>query len=686
MKKAFIYILAALSLCFVAASCAPEELVNDTDTTRHQIEKLTCVADDEEVTLSWSIPEGWEPTDYLITYNDASSVGQRIYTEGATTYTITGLQNDFDYVFNVQAVYGKAISNLVSVKGKPVTSRISVKSIGFTTSEKDDSRQFIELTWEKPSEKVLNYTLTYYLEMNDKNVKTETIAADKTSYKIENITREDNYVISLVANYPKGSAAPAQTTVYFKIAYFVSQTSGAIGQVIDFKFNMEAYPTATDIKWELPGGIIENGENVSWVISANGEKEVILSANVNGKVMTWPAIKLNLRTMIIEASDFTQDGNTFNGFKGSYPIFSPDGKTLYNITFQKITGLYAYDLATGKEKWRFIPAVNGGSYNPATVNPVTGDIYYGTQTAGQFYCVSPEGKLKWQYEGAGSMKSTAPAVSADGSVVYIADVPGKIIALNAADGTEKWVKDFGTKAPGFSMLVNGDELIVANKDKKIRFFNTADGNVTKTLEGLTAQPADVAGFAVSDDRKTAYLPLNGGGLASIDLVEKVLLKEFLFAGNNVWVPVVASNGYVIAGSKDGSVYGVSADLSEVKWQFTCYKEDGKTALSNAFNYCHLCADNQGRAFVTSGGALNKVYVFNAADGTVLSSESYGDNADAYKQMGGNNFLDGFLYSGFIGADSANGALIGQHIGGQRKFWGGPGGDICGSSCLQSPLL
>ena len=387
--------------------------------------------------------------------------------------------------------------------------------------------------------------------------------------------------------------------------------------------------------------------------------------------------------MIVEAKDFAQSGTAYNGFKGSYPIFSPDGKTVYGITFNKISGLYAYDLVTGAEKWRFVPEVDGGSYNPGTVNPVTGDIYYGTTQAKQFYCVSPDGKLKWQYEGAGSMKSTAPAVSADGSVVYIADVPGKVIALNAADGTEKWVKDLGT--PGFAMLINGNELVVACKDLKVRFLDlTNNGNELASV-AVSKQPSDVSGFAVADDKKTIYVPLIGGGLACVDIAEKKLVAENIFAGNNVWVPVVASNGYVIAGSKDGSVYGVSADLSEVKWQFTCNKADG-TALSNAFNYCHLCADNQGRAFVTSGGEQNKVFVFNAADGTVLSSESYGDNASAYKQMGGNNFLDGFLYSGFIGAGSVNGALIGQHIGGQRKFWGGPGGDICGSSCLQSPLL
>ena len=678
MKKALLYITAALGFCFGVASCAPEELVNDTDVARHQIENLTCVADDEEVTLSWSVPEGWEPTDYLITYNDAQSVGQKIYTEGATTYTITGLVNNFDYIFNVQAVYGKAIAKMVSVKAKPVTSRISVKSLAYTASSENDSKQYIEITWEKPSDKVQNYTLTYYPEMNDKNVKTETIAADKTSYKIENITRDDNYVISLVANYPKGAAAAAQTTVYFKIAYFVSQTSGAIGQTIDFKFNMEAYPTATDIKWELPGGVTETGANASWSINTTGDKEAILSAKVGDKVITWPAIKLNLRAKIVEAKDFKQSGTAYNGFKGSYPIFSPDGKTVYGITFNKISGLYAYDLVTGAEKWRFVPEVDGASYNPGTVNPVTGDIYYGTTVAGQFYCVSPEGQLKWEYKNAGSMKSTAPAVSADGSVVYLADLPGKLMALNAADGTEKWVKDLGT--PGFSMLINGDELIVAHKDLKVRFFNRNTGDELSSID-VSKQPADIAGFAVADDKKTIYVPLNGGGLACIDIAEKKLISENIFATNNVWVPVVASNGDVVAGSKDCCVYGLSADLKEVKWKF----EQGAGA-KNAFNYCHLCADNQGRVYITSGGDLSsKVYVFNAADGTVLSSEASGETS-AYKQMGGNNFLNGFLYSGYIGAGSENGPLVGHYFGGERKFWGGPGGDICGSSCLQSPLL
>ena len=76
MKRNILYILAAVGMCFGFASCVPEDIKNDTDIARHQIENLKCEVDDEEVTLSWSVPEGWEPTDYLITYNDAAQIGR----------------------------------------------------------------------------------------------------------------------------------------------------------------------------------------------------------------------------------------------------------------------------------------------------------------------------------------------------------------------------------------------------------------------------------------------------------------------------------------------------------------------------------------------------------------------------------------------------------------------------------
>ena len=679
-------------LCLSITSCVKEQIINDTDTPRHQIQDLKVLAGDEEVTLSWTVPEGWEPTDYKITYSDDASVTQTLFTDGKTMCTITGLVNDFPYTFNVQAVYGKAISNVVKGTGKPVTSRIPVAALNFVTADKEQTQQYIQLTWDKPSELVLNYTLTYYPEMSPDKVVTKTIDKDATSYRIEGVTNGDNYAISLVANYPKGAAPEAKTTVYFKMAYVTSSTVGAVGQKIDFTFNKEAYPDATDITWKFPDGTTQTGESVTWTITTFGKKQVVLSAKVGANVITWPGIDLDLREWVVATRDFQWDNKKCNGFKGSYPVFSPDGKTVYVITFNYITGLYAFDIQTGTEKWRYLPEKASASYNPCTVNPVTGDIYFGTTTAKQFYCVTPEGQLKWSFdEAAGNMQSTAPAVSADGTVVYIIDKNGNTFALDAATGAKKWDASLGKQ--GGSLLVNGNDLIVAICDtaNSIQFLNASDGSVISTIS-LSHKPTDISGMAVSDDRKFAYIPLQTdgttGGMAKIDLAARTLVKEVAFGANNMYAPAVSSNGYLVVGSKDGCVYGMKDDLSGVVWT---YVHTG-TMNNNVFNYSHMCADTEGHVMITAGqkAPMNNI-VFDAASGAVVNAYIYETGShNAERQMGGNNFLDGVLYSVHMGANSAKaaeaGAFIGKYIGGTRKFWGGPGGDICGSCCVQSPLL
>ena len=119
MKKTLYVILAAI-LCLGVSSCWKENLP-EKGQDRHQIQNLVATPGDEEVVLSWTMPEGWNPTDFLITYNDAASATVKLYTDGATTYTVSNLVNEFSYSFNVQAIYGDAVSGMVSVSGKPTT-------------------------------------------------------------------------------------------------------------------------------------------------------------------------------------------------------------------------------------------------------------------------------------------------------------------------------------------------------------------------------------------------------------------------------------------------------------------------------------------------------------------------------------------------------------------------------------
>ena len=273
------------------------------------------------------------------------------------------------------------------------------------------------------------------------------------------------------------------------------------------------------------------------------------------------------------------------------------------------------------------------------------------------------------------MKSAAPAVNKDGSVVYVGDNAGNIFALDAASGAKKWQAALGSATAG--LLVNGNELVAGATNGTVTFYNTADGTAISSLK--FACMTDITGFAVGNDKRTVYLPAKSA-MCSFDLETKTILVESLpVAGNNLYEPVVAPNGNVYVAGKDNCVYCLDKDLTKVIWQYK--HTDSVGGATNTFNYSHPCVDTENHLYITSGQAGNVSYIFNA-DGTIKESWTYGSSKNQ-KQMGGNNYLNGILYSAFVGASGENGAFYGKYVGGERaNTWSTHGGDICGSCCLK----
>lgn len=426
MKKLLFSILAVAGISLSATSCWDEN-IPEAGAARHQVTDLKAVPGDEEAQLSWSMPEGWNPTEYLITYTDGDKISLRT---SEKSYSVTGLTNGETYTFEVQAVYGDLISGAVSAAAKPTTSRFAVSDL-----VAEGSANMVILTWTKPSTNVTSYTLTY---SSDNTAAQEiSIEADKESYTIDELENDVIYTFSLVANYAKGPSEPAVAKAMPALAvpYFLDRTTAAVNQPVKFTFNTEGYPSATNIRWTFPDGKILTGTEVSYGIPSSGTQQVILTIHLGDKDKSW-TIELQIRDYVVNYIDWECVGANYNGFKGSCPVFSPDGKTVYNITFNKTTCLYAFNVETGELAWVYKPSTVAGSYNMLTVNPVTGDIYFGTTANGQFYCVNAKGDLKWKFDGAGSMKSAAPAVNKDGSVVFIGDGAGNIFALDAASGAK----------------------------------------------------------------------------------------------------------------------------------------------------------------------------------------------------------------------------------------------------------
>lgn len=676
MKK-LIHICILSGLAALAASCWTED-IPEAGAARHQVEALTATPGDEEVTLAWEIPDGWNPTDYIVFYTDEESQTVTLRTGGANRNVVDKLTNGISYNFNVQAVYGKLISNAVTVAGRPSTSRLPVTDLTVT----DTGDGYVALAWSAPSTLVEKYTLSYYIEDMPGDIRTQEIGKEQTAYRCEGLTNDKTWFFLLAAEYAKG---PAEADVVRAmptkaIPYFISSETAAVDQPVTFEFNRTAYADASDVTWTFPDGTVLTGDKVLSGFKTTGNQTVMLSAKIDGSSREWK-ITVEIRPYVVNFMDWEQaDGAKYESPTYTCPVLSPDAGTVYVNTGNKVSNLYAFDVRTGKNKWTFRPTDNGDmqaeSKSMVAVNPVSGDIYYGTSAGGQFYAVKPDGTLHWKFSKCGSMNSAPPAVSADGTVVYIADAKGDLYALDAETGTERWSAPYAAGSCGYGLLVNGGEVVLGAKTA-IHFVNAADG--TK-IEAVSVSIVNSIGFAVSPDRKKAYFAY-ATTLAAVDLDSHTLYARSAAGGDNYYQPIVAGDGTVFAGTKDGYVRFFSSDL-----QTMIHEEQPSSVKKNTFNFTRPLVDANNRFYIMASGNSTE-------DSLVLEYDTSGNKISdwSYTQnncQNGCNLADGVLYTVNQGSgDGGNGLFIGKYIGAARgRGWSSHGGDHCGSGCIQSPLI
>ena len=676
MKK-LIHICILSGLAALAASCWTED-IPEAGAARHQVEALTATPGDEEVTLAWEIPDGWNPTDYIVFYTDEESQTVTLRTGGANRYVVDKLTNGISYNFNVQAVYGKLISNAVTVAGRPSTSRLPVTDLTVT----DTGDGYVALAWSAPSTLVEKYTLSYYIEDMPGDIRTQEIGKEQTAYRCEGLTNDKTWFFLLAAEYAKG---PAEADVVRAmptkaIPYFISSETAAVDQPVTFEFNRTAYADASDVTWTFPDGTVLTGDKVLSGFKTTGNQTVMLSAKIDGSSREWK-ITVEIRPYVVNFMDWEQaDGAKYESPTYTCPVLSPDAGTVYVNTGNKVSNLYAFDVRTGKNKWTFRPTDNGDmqaeSKSMVAVNPVSGDIYYGTSAGGQFYAVKPDGTLHWKFSKCGSMNSAPPAVSADGTVVYIADAKGDLYSLDAETGTERWSAPYAAGSCGYGLLVNGGEVVLGAKTA-IHFVNAADG--TK-IEAVSVSIVNSIGFAVSPDRKKAYFAY-ATTLAAVDLDSHTLYARSAAGGDNYYQPIVAGDGTVFAGTKDGYVRFFSSDL-----QTMIHEEQPSSVKKNTFNFTRPLVDANNRFYImaSSNSTEDSLVLEYDTSGNKISDWSYTQN----NCQNGCNLADGVLYTVNQGSgDGGNGLFIGKYIGAARgRGWSSHGGDHCGSGCIQSPLI
>lgn len=213
--------------------------------------------------------------------------------------------------------------------------------------------------------------------------------------------------------------------------------------------------------------------------------------------------------------------------------------------------LAAYDLATGRERWRFDL---GGYIVRATPAVVEGVVYIGAGY-GLFAIDATTGDERWRipirFAGAAS-----PTVADD--TVFIATQEGHIYAIAAGSGEERWHYE----ADG---LVFGPPAV---HDGTVYFASDAGG-----IHAMVAETGRLV-WRHNANVQIRGAPAVGLGGAFFNSEQPALLAFDHATGDELWIagvggeasPAIAGNLVVFGGDENG-LYAADATTGELRWLF-----------------------------------------------------------------------------------------------------------------------
>ena len=190
----------------------------------------------------------------------------------------------------------------------------------------------------------------------------------------------------------------------------------------------------------------------------------------------------------------------------SHATISPDGSKVYvggyvegSTSYHTPSGLlYAINTADGSLMWTYATSSRNNLRSP-TVS-TDGAVVYVSSSADRsdvssaLYAINTADKsLLWSYSGAGSNQFSAPpALSPDGSKVYVGCYDFKLYAINTADGSLAWRYPTGrhmhSSSSGPTVSPDGAKVYVCSD--KLYSINTADGSLAWSYPSYTTGEDD----------------------------------------------------------------------------------------------------------------------------------------------------------------------------------------------------
>jgi outer membrane protein assembly factor BamB len=231
----------------------------------------------------------------------------------------------------------------------------------------------------------------------------------------------------------------------------------------------------------------------------------------------------------------------------------------------------AIDLDTRERVWEPIELtdVNRGGVT------VDGDRAYVADAGGEVFAIDvTSGDVAWSQPVGGPVDG-APAVADEAVIVAVrgtANAPGAaIVALEAADGSERWRLDIDAQVVTFASApsVGGDVALAAFSDGTVRAFGLADGRERWTARPRPGSTPTLFDSAVSSTDGAAFVTDSAGITGSayrIELSTGRVTWDFAINEPMIRGAPVISGGSLLVATTDGSLNALDPSTGERIWR------------------------------------------------------------------------------------------------------------------------
>ncbi|MCL5611996.1 MAG: PQQ-like beta-propeller repeat protein [Chloroflexi bacterium] len=222
--------------------------------------------------------------------------------------------------------------------------------------------------------------------------------------------------------------------------------------------------------------------------------------------------------------------------------------------------LYVLKLATGEFQWS-LPISHSLWASPVS----NGKLVFVTSLDHFLYAVDPQSrKIAWKVDLGGSVPGS-PAVSADGSTLYVGGFTKRVSAISTVDGSVRWTadtKDWVWDAPA----LDGDTVYAADISGNIYSFGAPNG---KNAWPDVQPDGPITGSPVVLSDGTVVVVTESGLAYAFDRVSGKAWGVGTNIGGKIYTtPVVSGNLILVAPLGADSLLAALNNGGNVVWKFT----------------------------------------------------------------------------------------------------------------------